>query len=195
MVVMTVRYRTVVAERKTRRDWAAAALDAIAEGGLAAVAVEPLAVRLGTTKGSFYWHFANRDTLVEAALVLWEEQGTAAVIAELEALPDPEARLRRLFDLVFRDGTAGRVDLALLAHADDPLVAPVLARVTGRRLDYLVRTMTGLGHAREDAHHRAVLSYTSYLGLLVTQRAAGGSLFRSRRTREAYLDYLLRLTR
>ncbi|MGH3388225.1 MAG: TetR family transcriptional regulator, partial [Actinomadura sp.] len=47
-----------MAERKTRlsrADWANAALEAIAEGGLAAVAIEPLATRLGTTKGSFYW--------------------------------------------------------------------------------------------------------------------------------------------
>jgi AcrR family transcriptional regulator len=185
----------VMAERKTRRDWAAAALDAIAEGGLAAVSVEPLAARLGTTKGSFYWHYANRDALVVAALAMWEERGTAGVIAELDALPDPQDRLRRLFDLVFRDGSAGRVDLALLADADDPLVAPVLARVTRRRLDYLVRTVSSLGHSREEARHRAVLSYTSYLGLLVTQRAAGGSLFPSRRAREAYLGYLLPLTR
>jgi AcrR family transcriptional regulator len=184
-----------MAERKTRQDWTAAALDAIAEGGLGAVAVEPLAVRLGTTKGSFYWHFANRDALVAAALARWEEHGTAGVIAELDALPEPETRLRRLFDLVFRDGTAGRVDLALLADADDPLVAPVLARVTRQRLDYLVHTISSLGHARQEAQHRALLSYTSYLGLLVTQRAAGAPLFRSRRAREAYLSYLLPLTR
>ena len=43
-------------ERPTRlsaEDWALAALDVIAEQGLAAVAVEPLARRLGVTKGSF----------------------------------------------------------------------------------------------------------------------------------------------
>jgi Bacterial regulatory proteins, tetR family len=39
----------------------AAALAAIAKGGLAAVAVEPLAARLGATKGSFYWHLTWGD--------------------------------------------------------------------------------------------------------------------------------------
>jgi hypothetical protein len=36
----------------TAEDWELAALDAIREGGLAVVAVEPLARRLGVTKGS-----------------------------------------------------------------------------------------------------------------------------------------------
>ncbi|MEO7478195.1 MAG: helix-turn-helix domain-containing protein, partial [Lysobacteraceae bacterium] len=41
--------------RLSAADWAQAALDQLGEQGLAAVGVEPLARRLGVTKGSFYW--------------------------------------------------------------------------------------------------------------------------------------------
>src|SRR5512142_2273935 len=83
--------------RLTRDDWADAALAAVAEGGLAAVAVEPLAARLGTTKGSFYWHFATREALLEAALARWEDKTTTAVIGEIvNAMDDPASQLRRL---------------------------------------------------------------------------------------------------
>ena len=58
--------------RLSAEDWALAALDVIAESGLAAVAVEPLARRLGVTKGSFYWHFPSREALLVAALERWE---------------------------------------------------------------------------------------------------------------------------
>ena len=58
--------------RLTADDWAQAALDLIAEQGVAAVAVEPLARRLRVTKGSFYWHFPSRDALLQAALERWE---------------------------------------------------------------------------------------------------------------------------
>ena len=58
--------------RLTADDWAQAALDLISEQGVAAVAVEPLARRLGVTKGSFYWHFPSRDALLQAALERWE---------------------------------------------------------------------------------------------------------------------------
>ena len=43
---------------------ARAAFRALARGGVEAIAVEPIAAELGTTKGSFYWHFKNRDSLV-----------------------------------------------------------------------------------------------------------------------------------
>ena len=40
--------------RLTAADWEAGALDLIAEQGIAALAVEPLARKLNVTKGSFY---------------------------------------------------------------------------------------------------------------------------------------------
>src|SRR3546814_1971029 len=87
-------------ERKGRlsaEDWAQAALDLIAENGVAAVAVEPLARRLGVTKGSFYWHFPSRDALLQAALERWESVEQEAVFGPLETIPDPRERLRNLF--------------------------------------------------------------------------------------------------
>jgi AcrR family transcriptional regulator len=124
------------AARLSPEDWVGAALEAIAAGGLVAVAVEPVAARLGATKGSFYWHFANRDELVVAALLAWEQRDTIDVIAELEAIPVPAVRLRTLFLRAFGTTAVGSVEAALLADAPSPLVAPVLERVTLRRLEY-----------------------------------------------------------
>src|SRR6476646_5521740 len=88
---------TAVAARLTRDDWITAALAAIADAGRAAVGVEPLAVRLGATKGSFYWHFENRDALLEAAISRWEQETTTDVVAEITAARDaPASQFRRL---------------------------------------------------------------------------------------------------
>ena len=54
-------------------DWEQQALEMIAEKGIRAVAVESLARRMGVTKGSFYWHFPNRDSLLEQSLLRWEK--------------------------------------------------------------------------------------------------------------------------
>src|SRR3546814_12122575 len=74
--------------------WAEAALDAIAGGGLDAVAVEPLARRLGVTKGSFYWHFANRDALLRAALQRWGQPETDDIVARIGPESEPYGRGR-----------------------------------------------------------------------------------------------------
>jgi AcrR family transcriptional regulator len=158
--------------RLTRDAWVDAALVAIAEGGLAAAAVEPVAARLGATKGSFYWHFANREELLVAALRMWEKRNTDDVITGLAVHPDPAVRLRTLFLHAFGGMTAGNVDAALLADATSPLVAPVLQRVTLRRMEYLVETYGALGLPPEQARSHAVLAYTAYLGLFSLRRAA-----------------------
>jgi len=157
-------------EALTADDWTSAGLEALARGGLAAVAVEPLAKALGTTKGSFYWHFADRNGLIAAALARWEQRDTELVIAAVESEECATARLRNLLHLAFASvqvGSApggGSVELALQASASHPLVAPVLHRVTERRLAYLTGLFTEIGLSPARARDRGLLAYSAFLG-------------------------------
>jgi AcrR family transcriptional regulator len=146
-------------------DWVRVATGAIVEGGVAAVAVEPLAARLGTTKGSFYHHFENRDALIVAALEEWERRETEAVIARVQLIPDPRERLQAVMAAALSDRAGGVRDAALLGSATHPLVKPVVDRVTRRRLDYITDMCVELGLPRAQARRRALLLYSSYLGL------------------------------
>src|SRR5436190_11913002 len=138
----------VRAERSGRlsaEDWAQAALDLIAEQGVGAVAVEPLARRLGVTKGSFYWHFPSRDALLQAALERWELFEQEQVFGSLEDVPDPRVRLRQLFQMVAHEVQPHIIYSELLKALDHPMVRPVIDRVSQRRLDYLVASFRQAG--------------------------------------------------
>lgn len=150
--------------RLTAGDWADAALAAMAERGLAGVAVEPIAGRLGTTKGSFYWHFTNRDALVAAALERWEEICTEQIIAALDAETDPEKRLRTLLHHATTSAADDPLEVSLLATAADPRVAAVLERVTERRIGYVAGLFEELGFDAQEAARLGLLAYSSYLG-------------------------------
>ena len=152
--------------RLSAGDWAQAALDLIAEQGVAAVAVEPLARRLGVTKGSFYWHFPSRDALLAAALERWEAIEQETVFGQLEAVPDPRERLRALFQLVAHEAKSHIIYSELLKALDHPMVAPVIGRVSQRRFDYLAASFRQAGLSRSDAQHRARLAYAAYVGFL-----------------------------
>lgn len=172
----------------SRDSWIRAALFAIADGGTAAVAVEPLAERLGATKGSFYWHFKNRDELIEEALGLWEREGTDVFIARLAPVEDPVERLRMLLAQAMDDeaeGTSHPADAALLASSADPLVAPVVDRVQRKRLAFLERCFRDLGLPPASARDRARIAYSVYLGWFA-QLPAGGGRRPSGRERAAY---------
>ena len=181
--------------RLTSESWATAALEAIGEGGLSAVAVEPIAARLGTTKGSFYWHFPNRDALVAAALAKWEERHTGLVIEQLDATePDPETRLRRLFGEVVGHTGDDRIEVEVLAAADHPLVRPVVERVTRRRIDYLVRLFETIGFPPREARERARLAYTAYVGhAQLAMRLPGVLPDPAGRTSRMYVDKVVDL--
>ena len=162
--------------RLSRDDWIRVALLALADGGTAAVAVEPLAARLGATKGSFYWHFRDRRELLEAALETWERAETDDLIAVLGAVADPVARLRRGLVLAMELEEDEHPDVRLLPSAADPVVAPVLARVQRKRLAFLARTFREMGFPPAEARRRARLTNSIYIGWvhqqLILQRHA-----------------------
>lgn len=155
----------------SKADWIEAALLALARDGLSGVAVEPLARTLGATKGSFYWHFANRAELIAATLELWEQRGTTETIAGIQAISDPRERLIALARDAYTGAARGNVHTAVLAAASDPRVAPVLARVTRTRLAFLERLYSDLGLAAGQAARQARLAYALYLGIGELRRA------------------------
>lgn len=152
--------------RLSAEDWAQAALDLIAEQGVGAVAVEPLARRLGVTKGSFYWHFPSRDALLQAALERWEQFEQEQVFGSLEEVADPRVRLRALFQLVAHEVRPHVIYSELLKALDHPAVRPVIDRVSQSRMDYLVASFRQAGLSSTDARHRARLAYAAYVGFL-----------------------------
>jgi AcrR family transcriptional regulator len=147
----------------TRQDWTRAALDALAEHGVAGVAVDRLARTLGVTRGSFYWHFRDRRELIDAALEEWEREHTTELIPGAEAIHHPVERLRYVFREVY-ERPVEQIEIALASAADDPLVAPAVARVVGTRLRFLRRIFTELGLPDDEASDRAWLAYALYTG-------------------------------
>jgi AcrR family transcriptional regulator len=149
--------------RLSRERWIEAALEALTEGGVDAVAVEPLARRLGVTKGSFYWHFRDRDELLAATLEEWAGERTEGLIESLEEIADPRERLAEWARHVLVADHA--LVISLHAAADDPVVAPVLKRVTKRRIGWLEELLRETGVSPAAARHRARLLYAVDIGL------------------------------
>jgi AcrR family transcriptional regulator len=170
--------------------WEEAALVALARGGAVALSVEAIARALGTTKGSFYWHFADRDALLKGALARWETRYTERVIEKLEKVTDPRERLTYLIRGIGTSLGAWRVHVALSASPDEPLMLTALARVSKRRIAYLDACYRGLGWPPAKARSQAVLAYATYLGFLHL-RVEGPKELPSGRARDAYMTAIV----
>jgi AcrR family transcriptional regulator len=150
--------------RLSREDWIQAALQALADDGPSGVAVERLAARLGTTKGSFYWHFKDRADLITEALATWEREDTDEPIAEMSEIGDPVERLRVGTVMATEYEEAERPDVRLLPSASDPVVGEVVQRVQRKRLDFIAAIFRDAGFTPAESRVRARLAYSLALG-------------------------------
>jgi AcrR family transcriptional regulator len=178
--------------RRSRLDavaWIEAAFEALARDGFDAVRVEPLAQALGVTKGSFYWHFADRDALLAALFARWAEGRVAAIRAETNSGADARATLYRLIELYARGpNTRGlAIELAIrgLARCDARAAAAVNA-VDAERLARVAALFEGLGHKAANAEARAFLFYAFVFGQSLIARRSDVAL------RTAAADLFLR---
>ncbi|MDR9388796.1 MAG: TetR/AcrR family transcriptional regulator [Wenzhouxiangella sp.] len=153
----------------TRQDWEQAALGLIAEKGVGGLAVEPLARRLGITKGSFYWHFPGRDELLAAALLRWERQDEENLEISFQAKDKPADRLENFIWRTTQQTLTHQIHLALCADQQNALVSEVLGRVTNRRIAFLAKALEELGLDGAAANKRATLLYSAYVGYLHLQ--------------------------
>ncbi len=142
----------------------------IAEQGVQALAVEPLARRMGITKGSFYWHFSSREALLQRALNRWEEHDSRNLNNALGEISNPRDRLVSFFRRVGKEKLTHEVYSELCAAAGHAQVEPVLERVAQRRMTHLSAAFEELGLDPVAARYQARLTYSVYLGFLQLQR-------------------------
>ncbi|MEO1090047.1 MAG: TetR/AcrR family transcriptional regulator [Pseudomonadota bacterium] len=163
-------------ERLSPEDWISAGLVALAEGGIAAVRVDPIARALKMTRGSFYWHFRDRQALLDALVTAWRDRQTDDVVAGVEraSLP-PEEALRALLRICFDDD--GRLEKAFRAWASQSdAVQAAVREVDRRRLDYLAKLLGRTGVSDERARVRARIAYRTWLGeYALANRSDGGT--------------------
>src|SRR5690606_19409023 len=113
----TVPYCQSMATLSTH-DWIMAAMAKLGKEGIDAVKVEPLAAHLGVSKGSFYWHFSSRQSLLDAVRDTWDSMGTRAIIAAIDAHEGSATeRLRLLITLTFGRPNVEGIELGMRAWA------------------------------------------------------------------------------
>ncbi len=155
--------------------WIEAGIALLAEGGIDAVRVEPLAARLGVTKGSFYWHFKDRAALYAAILDHWRATSTADVITLLERQGGSAAeRLRRLFATTVVDPRRPQLTTAIRAWArTDRLAAQAIAIADAERIAYVEGLLVEHGLTPGAAAVRARILYLTLMGSFALSGAAG----------------------
>ncbi len=153
--------------RTPRNRWIEEGLSALAAGGPDAVRIESLAQVLGVSKGGFYWHFKDRQALLEEMLDTWEHTRVDEVIETVEAGDeDARSRLRRLFALAAASGGRQlKIELAIRNWARrEEAVAERLRQVDNRRMSYMRSLFGAICEDDDDVEARCLLVFSLFVG-------------------------------
>ena len=150
-----------------RQDWLNIGIQTLIEKGIEAVRVDPLAKLLSVTRGSFYWHFKNRDDLLEEILNEWEARNTKKIIEQIEGLnSSPSSKLLSLLEIAAEDDNLLEKAVRVWS-VNDVGAAAAIARIDQQRLDYLQNLFLQLGFSEIHSKVRAQIAYSVRLGWFV----------------------------
>ena len=152
-----------------RTAWTAAAIDVLAEEGIAGLRVEVLAKRLKVTKGSFYWHFQDRRDLLMAMLAEWKEGRIRDILKQTRAVPGHE--LEQIYHVIdvysaSRNRRGMQIELAVRDWARrDAEAAAIVSEVDDIRLRCARELFLACGVPLEEASSRCMLLYAYVFGI------------------------------
>jgi AcrR family transcriptional regulator len=153
----------------TPEDWVEAAITLLIDKGIDSVRVDVLAKTQGVTRGSFYWHFRDREDLLQSVLKHWRDAATDQLIERFERRhADARALIRDLISLPFRGRSAERaagVELAIRAWARrDKGAQQAVDEVDSRRISYIAQCFSALGFSIAEARARGFALYAWEVG-------------------------------
>ena len=154
-------------QRLSPQDWLAAAEKRLISGGIDSVKIGALAKDLGVTRGSFYWHFKDRDHLLDVMQASWHSFS-----------------LGIFDDLLLKEGSCGMDEFLRLVHlwideeqfdagleaairdwarvSED--VAEVVKDVDEGRIKAIKRIFLDFGYEDDEAFIRARITYFHQVG-------------------------------
>ena len=174
----------------SRDSWIDAATEVLVDHGIDHVKVDALALQLGVTRGSFYWHFKDRGELLRSVLAAWHRLSTEQLTRRLEgASDDAVEQLESLLSLPFRGRAAvraARIELAIRAWARrDDMARSAVDQSDASRIGYIAQVFSALGFGIKEARARAFLLYAYVVG--ESQMAGQGSAAQRVERRELVL--------
>ena len=156
---------TLKSPRLSRESWLVEASRMLVEGGVDMIQITELSRRLKITRGSFYWHFENRDDLLSGLVEMWRERNTGVMVGALADARSLDDGLLALFDVwVDRDQFDPALDLAVRGWgrtSDDVLVA--ITAEDENRVQAIAAFLTRFQFEQREAFIRARVIYFTQL--------------------------------
>jgi AcrR family transcriptional regulator len=149
-----------------RQDWIRAAYTVFTQEGVERVRVLTLAEHLGITRGSFYWHFKNRDELLQALIAVWQQKNTGELLAACASSRDFTDRMLAIADCWTNENLFDpALDTAMRNWGThDPKIGQLVHEEDQKRLAAFQKMFAEHGCGHTEAVIRARVFYFTQVG-------------------------------
>ena len=149
--------------------WIQSAIDVLAKEGISGLRIEALAKHCGVTKGSFYWHFKDKQALLDVLLDQWKNGRIRDIEKTTTVTPGKERdQLHYVIELygANRNRKGMLIELAVRDWARrDARAATVVESVDLYRLECTRKLFVAAGMSDAEAKSRSLLLYACVFGL------------------------------
>lgn len=175
--------------RLTVDDWIQAGFALLAEGGPNSLRIGTLCHRLGVTKGSFYWHFADLPAYRTALLEAWGSlKDQERQQFENSSDVAPRERLHHMMQAVVRPQQWALERAMRMWALTDEAVAANVRKSDGRVLRAVYQAFIDAGFDADDAGVRSAVFFGA--GMAVLHGSTPGDT--PVEIQERFLDFVLR---
>ncbi|MCP4874397.1 MAG: TetR/AcrR family transcriptional regulator [Gammaproteobacteria bacterium] len=156
-------------ERGSEDLWLDEAYRVLVDSGVDAIKVLPLAKSLNLSRTSFYWHFDNRETLLEALIEKWKRCNTGNLIQRTEAYAETVTEaILNLFDCWIDESLFdSRMDFAIRNWAQNSSgLKAVLENTDRQRIAAIGSMFNRFSFSDSEAETRAYTVYYTQIGYI-----------------------------
>jgi AcrR family transcriptional regulator len=157
--------------RLSREEWLRLALDAVATKGQAKLRIHELVKHLGVTRGSFYWHFKDRDDFVRQLVDFYHRWATDEVLVEVERVGgDAANRLKTVMRFVAKI-ELGKYENAMMSWGvQEEIVAQSFEIAIRRRIEFIRTLFLQLGYEGQELETRT-LAFVGYMMIIFSSES------------------------
>ena len=149
--------------------WLDAAYELLVTSGIEALKIMPLAETLDLSRTSFYYHFANREALLSALLIRWEEKNTGNLVSMTRKFAETiNEAVFNLFDCWIDPALFdARFDFAVRNWAQNsPSLKPRMEAADQARIKAITDMFQRFDYSQHQAETRSLTLYYTQVGYI-----------------------------
>ena len=142
-------------KKMSKEEWLFKALEFLSKEARGIIQIDKITKALGVTKGSFYWHFKNRDDFIKNLIIYHDDTFVHSVVPYIDGLEgDAQERFSQFVSMLIRHNLGRYNDLLVLLAISEPKFSSLIKKSYKARIEIVSSFFSEMGFQGEELEMR-----------------------------------------